>query len=206
MLHFEAVDSPTLELLNKIMAEPLFSPLRLVGGTALALQKGHRKSVDLDLFGEFSVEEDVLTEAVSQMGRLTWLNKLKNIKSLLINGIKVDFVNYTYPWLSLPLNEGNIRLANEKDIAPMKLAAITGRGAKKDFTDLYFLLKDFTLSEMIELYEKKYSDGSAFLVLKSLIYFEDAEGDEMPQMLIPVSWKAIKQTIVDRHRQYTNEH
>ena len=205
MLHFETVDSPTLELLNKIMAEPLFSPLRLVGGTALALQKGHRKSVDLDLFGEFLVEDDVLTEAVSRMGRITWLNKLKNIKSLLINGIKVDFVNYSYPWLSLPVLEGSIRLATNKDIAPMKLAAITGRGAKKDFTDLYFLLKDFSLNEMIELYEKKYRDGSAFLVLKSLIYFEDAEGDEMPQMLIPVSWKKVKQTIVDCHRRYINE-
>lgn len=187
------------------MAEPLFSPLRLVGGTALALQKGHRKSVDLDLFGELLVEDDVLTEAASRMGRITWLNKLKNIKSLLINGIKVDFVNYSYPWLSLPVMEGSIRLANKNDIAPMKLAAVTGRGAKKDFTDLYFLLKDFTLNEMIELYEKKYPDGSAFLVLKSLIYFEDAEGDEMPQMLMPVSWEEIKQRIVDCHRQFTNQ-
>lgn len=205
MLYFETVDSTTLELLNKIMAEPLFSPLRLVGGTALALQKGHRKSVDLDLFGELLVEDDVLTEAASRMGRITWLNKLKNIKSLLINGIKVDFVNYSYPWLSLPVMEGSIRLANKNDIAPMKLAAVTGRGAKKDFTDLYFLLKDFTLNEMIELYEKKYPDGSAFLVLKSLIYFEDAEGDEMPQMLMPVSWEEIKQRIVDCHRQFTNQ-
>ena len=86
----------------------------------------------------------------------------------------------------------------------MKLAAITGRGAKKDFTDLYFLLKEFSLNEMIELYEKKYPDGSVFLVLKSLIYFDDAEGDEMPQMLKPVSWEVIKQTIVDSHRHYTN--
>lgn len=206
MLYFETVDSHTLELLNKIMAEPLFSSLRLVGGTALALQKGHRKSVDLDLFGECLLEEDVLTEAVSPMGSITWLNKLKKIKSLLINGIKVDFVNYSYSWLSLPVMEGNIRLAHLRDIAPMKLAAITGRGAKKDFTDLYFLLKDFSLNEMIELYEKKYPDGSAFLVLKSLIYFDDAEGDEMPQMLQSVSWEAIKQKIVDCHRQYTNEH
>ena len=205
MLHFETVDSPTLELLNKIMEEPLFSPLRLVGGTSMALQVGHRKSVDLDFFGEFPVEEEALTEAVSGMGQITWLNKLKNIKSLLINGIKVDFVNYSYPWLSLPVMEGSIRLADKKDIAPMKLAAITGRGAKKDFTDLYFLLKEISLNEMIELYEKKYRDGSVFLVLKSLIYFDDAEGDEMPQMLKPVSWEAIKQTIIGCHRQYTNE-
>ena len=202
MLHFETVDSPTLELLNKIMAEPLFSPLRLVGGTAMALQTGHRKSVDLDLFGTLSLDETILTETVSSMGSIAWLNKLKNIKSLLVNGIKVDFVNYSYPWLSEPLNENNIRLASKKDIAAMKLAAITGRGAKKDFTDLYFLLKEFSLKEMVQLYEEKFADGSAFMVLKSLVYFEDAENDEMPEMLMPASWELIKKTVTQHHRKY----
>lgn len=84
----------------------------------------------------------------------------------------------------------------------MKLAAITGRGAKKDFTDLYFLLKEFSLDEMINLYEEKYADGSTFMVLKSLVYFEDAEEDEMPEMLIPASWKTIKQTIIQKHKDY----
>lgn len=202
MLHFETVDSPTLELLNKIMAEPLFSPLRLVGGTAMALQTGHRKSVDLDLFGALSLDETILTETVSSMGNIVWLNKLKNIKSLLVNGIKVDFVNYSYPWLSEPLNENNIRLASKKDIAAMKLSAITGRGAKKDFTDLYFLLKEFSLKEMVQLYEEKFADGSAFMVLKSLVYFEDAENDEMPEMLMPASWEMIKKTVTQHHRKY----
>ncbi len=202
MLHFETVDSPTLELLNKIMAEPLFSPLRLVGGTAMALQTGHRKSVDLDLFGELSLDETILTETVSSMGNIVWLNKLKNIKSLLVNGIKVDFVNYSYPWLSEPLNENNIRLASKKDIAAMKLSAITGRGAKKDFTDLYFLLKEFSLKKMVQLYEEKFADGSAFMVLKSLVYFEDAENDEMPEMLMPASWEMIKKTVTQHHRKY----
>ncbi|HMU58863.1 MAG TPA: nucleotidyl transferase AbiEii/AbiGii toxin family protein [Chitinophagaceae bacterium] len=202
MLHFETVDSPTLELLNKIMAEPLFSPLRLVGGTAMALQAGHRKSVDLDLFGALSLDETILTETVSSMGNIVWLNKLKNIKSLLVNGIKVDFVNYSYPWLSEPLNENNIRLASKKDIAAMKLSAITGRGAKKDFTDLYFLLKEFSLKEMVQLYEEKFADGSAFMVLKSLVYFEDAENDEMPEMLMPASWEMIKKTVTQHHRKY----
>lgn len=202
MLHFETVDSSTLELLNKIMAEPLFSSLRLVGGTAMALQTGHRKSIDLDFFGTLSFEETELIDTVSSMGTVTWLNKLKNIKSILINGIKVDFVNYSYPWLSLPEVEGNIRLANKRDIAAMMLAAITGRGAKKDFTDLYYLLKEFSLDEMIKLYEEKYADGSAFMVLKSLVYFEDAEEDEMPEMLMPASWKTIKQTIIQKHKDY----
>lgn len=202
MLHFETVDSSTLELINKIMAEPLFSPLRLVGGTAMALQTGHRKSIDLDLFGELFLDESVLTETVSSMGSIAWLNKLKSIKSLLINGIKVDFVNYSYPWLTEPVNEKNIRLAGKKDIAAMKLAAITGRGAKKDFVDLYFLLKEYSLGDMIQFYEEKYSDGSVFMVLKSLVYFDDAENEIMPEMIMPVSWDEIKKTIIRHYREY----
>lgn len=202
MLHFETVDSSTLELINKIMAEPLFSPLRLVGGTAMALQTGHRKSIDLDLFGELFLDESVLTETVSSMGSIAWLNKLKSIKSLLINGIKVDFVNYSYPWLTEPVNEKNIRLAGKKDIAAMKLAAITGRGAKKDFVDLYFLLKEYSLRDMIQFYEAKYSDGSVFMVLKSLVYFDDAENEIMPEMMESVSWEEIKETIIRHYREY----
>ncbi|MBS1621220.1 MAG: nucleotidyl transferase AbiEii/AbiGii toxin family protein [Bacteroidetes bacterium] len=202
MLHFETVDSSTLELINKIMAEPLFSPLRLVGGTAMALQTGHRKSIDLDLFGELFLDESVLTETVSSMGSIAWLNKLKSIKSLLINGIKVDFVNYSYPWLTEPVNKKNIRLAGKKDIAAMKLAAITGRGAKKDFVDLYFLLKEYSLRDMIQFYEAKYSDGSVFMVLKSLVYFDDAENEIMPEMMESVSWEEIKETIIRHYREY----
>ncbi len=202
MLHFETIDAPTLELMNKIMAVPLFSPFRLVGGTALALQTGHRKSVDLDFFGPCLLEERELTEELSNIGSIIWLNKLKNIKSLSVNGIKVDFVNYSYPWLSGLIQEENVRIASKKDIAAMKLAAITGRGAKKDFIDLYFLLQEFSLSEMLSMYEAKYIDGSAFMVLKSLVYFDDAENDEMPVMLKPVTWQIIKQTIEKQHKSF----
>ncbi|MBI5370456.1 MAG: nucleotidyl transferase AbiEii/AbiGii toxin family protein [Sphingobacteriales bacterium] len=202
MLYFETVDSPTLELMNKIMSVPLFAPLRLVGGTAMALQTGHRKSVDLDFFGSLVLEETELAETLSSIGTITWLNKLKNIKSLLVNGIKVDFVNYTYPWLDDIVMEGKLRLSSKKDIAAMKLAAVTGRGAKKDFADLFFLLQEYSLAEMIKMYEEKYSDGSVFMVLKSLVYFDDAEADAMPEMLIPAKWPLIKKTIIRHHKEY----
>ncbi len=185
------------------MAVPLFRPLRLVGGTALALQTGHRKSIDLDLFGSFIPDETEITGAITEsIGNFTWLNKSKNIKSLLVNGIKTDIVNYTYPWIEDMLQNEGLRLAQTKDIAAMKLAAITGRGAKKDFTDLYFLLQQYSLGEMMEMYGQKYADGSAFMVLKSLTYFEDAEADEMPVMLKTVSWIDIKKTITEKHKNY----
>jgi len=205
MLHYETVDAATLDLLKKIMALPLFAPLRLVGGTAMALQTGHRKSVDLDFFGALLLEDIELAETISSVGSVTWLNKSKNIKSLLVNGIKVDFVNYSYPWLAELLPEDGIRLASKKDIAAMKLAAITGRGAKKDFTDLYFLLKEFSLATLLKFYEQKYADGSIFMVLKSLIYFEDAENEEMPEMLTAAPWELVKKNIIAHHKNFFNE-
>lgn len=187
------------------MAVPFLQPLRLVGGTSLALQYGHRKSIDLDLFGSFITDEIEMGAAITELAEtFTWLNKSKNIKSLLIDGIKTDIVNYTYPWIEALVQHKTLRLANTKDIAAMKLAAITGRGSKKDFIDLYFLLKYYSLADMMDMYEKKYADGSAFMVLRSLTYFDDAEEDEMPEMLVPVSWKDIRKTITDNHKQYVN--
>ena len=121
---------------------------------------------------------------------------------MLLNGIKTDIVNYSYPWIGELLQKDDLRLAHTKDIAAMKLAAITGRGSKKDFVDLFFLLQTYSLAEMMKMYGEKYTDGSEFMVLKSLVYFEDAEEEEMPEMLMPVSWSAIKKTITQNHKAY----
>jgi hypothetical protein len=101
-------------------------------------------------------------------------------------------VNYIYPWLFQPISSNDLVLASLEDIAAMKLSAITGRGTRKDFIDMFFLLKHFSLQQMLVFYQQKYSDGNEFLVLKSLVYFEDAEQDEFPVMLITHNWEAIK--------------
>lgn len=90
----------------------------------------------------------------------------------------------------------NIRLVSDKDIAAMKLNAIAGRESRKDFIDSYFLLKKYSLKELLNFYNKKYLDGSKFMVLKSLNYFEDAESEAIPVMFEPVNWYEIKQTII----------
>ena len=87
-------------------------------------------------------------------------------------------------------------MADLEDISAMKLAAITGIGSKNDFIDIYFLLKEFSLQEMLSFYEEKYSDGALFLVLRSLTYFIGADKDADPKMLNEVSWSKIKETII----------
>lgn len=195
MLYYQTIDPTALELLRNLLVIDIFNELRLVGGTALALQIGHRKSVDIDLFGKLTEDDLSIVEELGKTGTVTTLSKTTNIKVYSINGIKVDLVNYPYPWLENTIIQDDLRLAHIFDIAAMKLAAITGRGTKKDFTDIYFLLQQFSLKEILHLYNKKYQDGSEFMVLKSLTYFNDAETDEELLMLKPVPWAEIKDTI-----------
>lgn len=201
MLYKQNVDARLLELLDKLMRSEIFIGFDLVGGTALALQIGHRLSVDIDMFGNSEINELEFNRELSRFGNPLVLKKSKNIIVYSINGIKVDFVNYRYPLLKKTKKVDSIRLLSLEDIAAMKLNAISGRGSKRDFIDLYFLLKTFSLKEMIGFYNKKYEDGSQFLVLKSLTYFEDAEKEEMPVMTKPTAWESLKDKIL---REATN--
>ena len=195
MLHYETVDEGTLGLLKQLQSLDILSEMRLVGGTSLALQIGHRKSIDIDLFGILNVEFDILIDELKTLGEVVLLKNSKNIHSLLINDIKVDIVNYNYKWLKNKMTIDNIYFATIEDIAAMKLNAIMGRGSKKDFIDLYFILKNYTLSTLIDLYSQKYHDGSIFLVVKSLAYFDDADEQEMPFMFHNTSWQTMKNNI-----------
>ena len=205
MFYYETVDEGTLGLLKQLHALEILSEMRLVGGTSLALQIGHRKSIDIDLFGNLSSDYDSLIDELKTLGEVVPLKNSKNIHSLLINEIKVDIVNYEYKWLSNKISADNIYLATIDDIAAMKLNAIIGRGSKKDFIDLFFILKDYSLATIMGFYTKKYNDGSAFLVLKSLIYFEDAEIEEMPFMFNNITWQTVKDSIKKAHASYMTQ-
>lgn len=90
---------------------------------------------------------------------------------------------------------GGTALASPRDIAAMKINAIEGRGTKKDFIDLYFLLKHYSLQELLNFYAKKYPEYSLFRALMSLTYFEDAENQYFPKMFVDVEWEEVKECI-----------
>lgn len=197
MLQTQTVVPELMELLKKIMSEKLFSDFNLVGGTSLALQMGHRNSIDIDLFGNSEINPELFIEKLFEFGEVKVAQSTKNILITKINDVKVDFVNYKYPLLADCLFVENIRMLSIKDIAAMKLNAIAGRGSKKDFIDLYFLLNEFSLEEILSFYEKKYHDGSVFMVQKSLTYFEDADSQLQPQMFKDFNWETCKQKIIE---------
>ncbi len=196
MLHYKTVSSELLELLKFCMAREEFSKLRLVGGTDLALQFGHRKSIDIDLFGSINLEiidgYKILQEFSSNV---QIISKQKNINIFIVNGIKIDFVNYDYPWLQEHINFDDIRLARIEDVAAMKLNAIAGRGSKKDFIDIELMLNQLSLKQMVDIYKTKYSQESEFMALKSMLYFADADLEIEPEMFIDFDWSKTKENI-----------
>lgn len=198
MLYLETVESSTLELLKKLQRLPVLEQTRLVGGTALALQLGHRKSIDLDFFGTIDCEVEYLRESIAGIASLTILKESPHIHIYIVDGIKVDIVNYKYPWLDDVVLEQGLRLASVSDIAAMKITAIIGRGTKKDFIDIAFLLHHFSLEEILHFYAAKYNDSSVFMAMKSLAYFDDAEADPMPDMFVNQSWQQVKAYILSK--------
>lgn len=204
MLQTKTVSPELLGLLTQLIQLETLQPLRLVGGTALALQLGHRNSVDIDLFGQHSVDDNQLVAAMQDIGEVEVVGGSKSIKVYFVNGIKVDIVNYHYPWLDPAITTDNIRMASVRDIAAMKIAAITQRGSKKDFIDLYFLLQQFTLPEILSFYKQKITDGNVWMALRSIPHFEDADRQPMPGMYHDISWDTIKSHIEAATRQCAN--
>lgn len=197
MLHLEVVTPVALDLLRGVQQDPVFAQTRLVGGTALALQIGHRRSIDLDIFGHLDLSPFEVEQELRVYGATSVRNRSKRIQGYMVSGVQVDLVEYDYPWLDAPIMGEGLRLASCRDIAAMKLAAITNRGTKKDFVDLRFLLETFELAEMLDFYARKFADGALFPVLKNLVFFDDADEDPMPNMLKACDWQAAKQRIAD---------
>lgn len=197
MLSYQTIAPHTLELLRLLMAQPLLSGTRLVGGTSLALQYGHRNSIDLDFFG--SLNDDLLAFhlCLESIGRLRVIKETKTIRIYDLEGVKIDFVDYArYPWLVDAVEEDGLRLASPMDIAAMKINAIEGRGSRKDFVDIYYLLQHYSLEDILGFYQKKYPEYSMFRALMSLTYFEDAEKQVMPKMFTKDTWEEIKSYII----------
>ena len=198
MLQPGTVAPGTLELLKELCSIQDLKDFYLAGGTALALQIGHRLSVDLDFFGKREFQTDEILNLISAIKPISIISQHKNILILNVSGIKVDFVNYRYPLLEDPIREKGVRVLALSDIAAMKLAAIAGRGRKRDFYDLYFLFKKFSLNEMIGFYNKKYEDGSEMMVARSLVFFDDADTDEPPILLhSDITWNDVKKSILE---------
>lgn len=197
MLHLETLTPEALDLLRRIQSRPEFKDTRLVGGAALGLHFGHRTSLDLDLFGKWEPKPPLELVLSKCAGRVTKEGGDEQLQFFSADGIKIDCVRYPYDWLRPAVDAEGLRIAAVEDIAAMKIAAVTNRGTRKDFVDIYFILRQHPLREVLDWYAAKYPDGNLYLVLRSLVYFDDAEMEPMPNVLEPLDWKSVKCFISD---------
>ncbi len=190
----KAISEQTAENLALLGRLKILNQAYLGGGTALALQMGHRVSYDLDFFTDKEFKAQIFLKKMSQIKPyrhegISWGTVLGKL-----GDVKFSLFYYPYPLLKQPTRFKNVRIADMADIAAMKIAAISERGAKRDFIDLYFILRKISFNQVFNFYDKKYGKLFSNLVhiKKSLVYFEDAEKDPMPKMLIRASWGEIK--------------
>lgn len=169
----------------------------LAGGTALALQFGHRQSVDLDFFCEQDFSISALKNKLSKIGKYKIIAEESGTLHVIFDNVLVSFLRYPYRLLYSKIKFNKVLVADWRDIVAMKLNAIANRGSKKDFIDLYFICQKISLKQVFNIFNKKYKDieYNEMHLLKSLVYFDEAEKEPMPKMIKKVSWGKIKKEI-----------
>jgi hypothetical protein len=186
-------------LIQALQVEPMLREFHLVGGTALALQIGHRISIDIDLFTRVDYDvDDVLALFINKYGFQRNYQHGKTLKGF-IEGVMIDVIRHDYEELQV-IEEDRVRMLSAKDIAAMKLNAITGNGTRvKDFVDVYFLLKQFRLEEMLDFYKTKYQQDDALMILRSLVFFDDVDLAEWPRLIREprLTFDQVKKRICD---------
>lgn len=172
----------------------------LTGGTALSLFLDHRESEDLDWFTENNFDPIKLQRKLEIFGKLEGTEISEGTLNTSLTGVKLQFLEYPYPLLKPTVDWQNIKLSPIIDIACTKLQTIGMRGSKKDFIDIYFLLQQFSFEELFKQLDKKYSKTNYNLphILKSLIYFDNAETQPMPRMHKNITWEKIKKEIIKK--------
>jgi len=183
-------------LLTQLGREPLIRSFYLAGGSAAALHLGHRVSVDLDLFtSQDHYDAEALTQRLRTIGHLNIQQQSQGTLVGLLAGVRLSFFAYPYPLLAEMADLDGVAVAHLLDIALMKLIAISQRGTKRDFVDLYFICRHgYQLGELLRRVSEKYQavSYSSYHLLRALAYFSDAEEDESPQMLVPFDWNEVK--------------
>jgi hypothetical protein len=166
----------------------------LAGGTAVALQLGHRISIDLDFFTPLDFIPKRFAKELSRVGDFREEQASKGTVIGKFRGIKFSLFTYKYPLLYPSKNILGIKIADLRDIAAMKIDAIATRGAKRDFIDLYFIAQELPLKNLLRFYDRKFWKLASNLthIHKSLVYFKDAETETMPQMLKKADWLEVK--------------
>jgi predicted nucleotidyltransferase component of viral defense system len=207
MLQRKAVEPATFILLEELINLPFLGNFNLVGGTALALQLGHRISVDLDFFNVDSFDiVELRTTLNNHFGkRINIVSSERNKLGIFgfIENVKIDICKHPFPLLNKPIVVEGIRMWTLTDIAASKVYAISNRGTRKDFWDLDLLLDHFSFYDIASFYEKRYGHELAISIAKMLTYFDSADESDDPVCLLNKNWEAVKKSIFKKINEHT---
>jgi hypothetical protein len=198
-MHPKVLSASAWAVVRRLVAAGHLRGWTLAGGTGLALQIGHRRSADLDFFRAGGFDPEDLIRALSELGTLAVQGRARGTLHCTLGGVRLTFLEAQAPFLFAGTPYRGLLIADPRDIAVMKLIAIGGRGSRKDFVDLYFYLRGGgDVGALLELARRRFSgvDYNEYHLLKSLVYFEDAEAEPMPRMIRRASWPEIRKAII----------
>lgn len=211
-LHTKALTKGAKLVFEILQGQSVLKDFYLAGGTGLALQIGHRVSLDFDFF---SIKEKLtgnsrerIVHSLSEEGKVEVELEEDGTLRIYLDRVGISFFHYEYPLVAPLLDFGNLRIASFSDIGLMKIAAIVGRGSKKDFIDLYFIAKHYvSLEDLFKLSKKKFSRAKDFPIqsLKALVYFKDAEREKMPKMIKKARWEEVKGFFIKKVEEISRE-
>lgn len=198
MFHKEAIEPGTLGLLKELQSITVLKDFHLAGGTSLAMQIGHRQSIDLDLFTQNDFDTNSLLEYLEDSFKFALIFSSKNTLKGCIGNVNIDLITHKYPLVKSLIIEDGVRLLSIEDIAAMKLNAIAGNGTRsKDFVDIYFILKQYSINDILGFYKTKYTSRNQLHAIKSLNYFDDICVNDWPKMKLEknLTLSKVKKTI-----------
>ncbi|MEW6455900.1 MAG: nucleotidyl transferase AbiEii/AbiGii toxin family protein [Acidobacteriota bacterium] len=194
-MYEEILTKETREVLELLKKLNVLKNFYLAGGTGLSFHLKHRISDDLDFFSQKEINTEEIIQKIKKRGKFKLIREEWGTVIGTLNNVRISFFTYQYPLLKQLKNFKNVNVADIIDIALMKISSISSRGNKRDFIDLYFICKEvISLEELLNLFDKKYREieYNKSHIIKSLVYFEDAEREPMPDMLVKVNWDEIK--------------
>ena len=206
-MFLNAVDKQLLLLIDSLsIRTEIAEHFYLAGGTGLALQLGHRTSVDIDLFTRDPFNSEQIATAIVALGGRVIQSEAGGVHGV-VNGVKVSFLCYSYPLLRPLQTFHDIHVASIEDIAAMKAVAISQRGDKKDFFDMYEILKAMSPHDLKSLFLEKFGEAriNCYHILKSFFYFDDADGQPDPLSLNGTTWEQVKSFFVEHEKELMKE-
>ena len=202
-MYWNIFDKNRYELLKKISEVVSINDYYMIGGTALSLQLGLRESYDFDFCVKSEFNNEILLDELKSIGNVEVVQNQKGTCDILLNGVQVSFFYYPNKVLAdfkkvkeMP----NLNIASVLDIAVMKLVAIGGRGAKKDFFDLYNIIEkcNISINELVKGLKQKCGDNINYVnIIMGLSYFEDAEDEILPNTFVNYNWENIKKFFIE---------